>query len=110
MDAIKYGEKIKAILMQKAGRPQVKDKSVFICCPFHGEKTPSCAVTVFSDRYLPGSFHCFGCGEKGSWNKLAEKLGLKFRIDTSDLSAGMRATVRDIRPVFAQAHDLPAKP
>ena len=96
MDAIKYGEKIKTILMQKAQRPQVKDKSVFICCPFHGESTPSCAVTVFSDKYLPGTFHCFGCGKSGGWNTLAEKLGLKFRIDNKELAAGMRATVRDV--------------
>ena len=92
MDAIKYGEKIKTILMQKAQRPQVKDKSVFICCPFHGESTPSCAVTVFSDKYLPGTFHCFGCGKSGGWNTLAEKLGLKFRIDNIESEA---AALRD---------------
>jgi hypothetical protein len=31
-----------------------------ICCPFHGEKTPSCHL------YTAGHYHCFGCGAHGS--------------------------------------------
>ena len=95
MDIMQLSEKIKSILMQKAQRPQVKDKSVFICCPFHGEKTPSCAVTIHSTTFAPGTFYCFGCGQKGSWNMLAEKLGFKFRVNNADISASMRATVID---------------
>lgn len=31
-----------------------------VCCPFHGEKTPSMMIYDDSD-----SFHCYGCGEHG---------------------------------------------
>jgi 5S rRNA maturation endonuclease (ribonuclease M5) len=95
MDITQVGEKIKNILMQKAQRPQIKDRSVFICCPFHGEKTPSCAVTIHHQVYAPGSFYCFGCGKKGGWNTLAEKLGFKYRINSAEISASMKATVVD---------------
>lgn len=30
------------------------------CCPFHGERTPSCFVNDDTN-----TFHCFGCGESG---------------------------------------------
>src|SRR6476469_9683071 len=30
-----------------------------VCCPFHGEKTPSFYV------YEDGHYHCFGCGAHG---------------------------------------------
>ncbi|MFA5423383.1 MAG: CHC2 zinc finger domain-containing protein [Phycisphaerae bacterium] len=33
----------------------------FICCPFHGEKTPSLKL-----RNNERGFVCFGCGQKGS--------------------------------------------
>ena len=35
------------------------NRSGFICCPFHGEKTPS--LKVYKDHW-----HCFGCGAGGS--------------------------------------------
>lgn len=31
-----------------------------ICCPFHGEKTPSFAL------YADGHYHCYGCGKHGA--------------------------------------------
>jgi len=42
---------------------------IFLNCPWHNEKTPSLSVHV-GYKLTPGSFHCFGCGEKGGWNKL----------------------------------------
>ena len=35
------------------------NRAGFICCPFHGEKTPS--LKVYKDHW-----HCFGCGAGGS--------------------------------------------
>lgn len=61
----------------------ISEASVSICCPFHQEKTPSCKINLKenlfkSGRKIPvGMFKCFGCGEKGGWNTLAKKAGLK---------------------------------
>lgn len=46
-----------------------------ICCPFHGEKTPSCAVHM----EYPYNFGCLACGEHGSIAKLTAKVkGMRF--------------------------------
>lgn len=43
-------------------------------CPFHSEKTPS-----FFVREEEGSYHCFGCGKRGSvFNFVMELKGLSF--------------------------------
>ncbi len=63
-------------LMDTPGNKKTSDSSIFVCCPFHDENTPSCSVNVSMDSDIPlGSFYCFGCGEKGGWNKIAAKLG-----------------------------------
>lgn len=52
--------------------------SIMVCCPFHSDKTPSCGIyTSVGMTISLGSFHCFGCGEKGHWNKLAAHAGLQ---------------------------------
>lgn len=45
----------------------------FVCCPFHGEKTPSCKV--YDGK---GGYHCFGCGAGGDVINLVQRL---FNID-----------------------------
>lgn len=94
MDFERIGDKIKRLLMEKTYRAQTKQGSVWVCCPFHEERTPSCPVTIHHPKFPPGTFHCFGCGVKGDWNKLAEKLGIKFRIDRKELQEHMKATLR----------------
>lgn len=47
-----------------------------IPCPFHRETKPSLSVSLGTGKIPCGVFHCFGCGEKGRWNKLAHRLGL----------------------------------
>lgn len=50
---------------------------IMIVCPFHEDNTPSCGINLSRDNDVPfGFFHCLGCGEKGGWNKLADKLEL----------------------------------
>lgn len=52
--------------------------SIMICCPFHDERTPSCGVNMSTEKEVRvGTFYCFGCKEKGGWNRLAEKAGLE---------------------------------
>ena len=40
-----------------------------ICCPFHGEKTPSLHIYEKTD-----TFHCFGCGIGGDSVKFVAEL------------------------------------
>lgn len=59
--------------LSKATTPVVpKGKDFLIVCPFHADSNPSCGV----DQHK-GVYRCFSCGAGGSWNKLAEKLGME---------------------------------
>lgn len=52
--------------------------TIQVCCPFHDDKSPSCGIYVAMGMEIPfGFFNCFGCGEKGPWNKLAKHVGLQ---------------------------------
>lgn len=44
-----------------------------IICPFHSETKPSCSISEEN-----GMFHCFGCGERGSFAKLMEEIDSKY--------------------------------
>ena len=58
---------------------QISQNRIFISCPFgtHRDSTPSLSINLnSSSKYNPGSFYCFGCSEKGNWNKLAKQLGV----------------------------------
>jgi len=60
------------------GWKKVAGDTLMCQCPFHEDKSPSCGVYTAVGMEIPlGFFNCFGCGEKGPWNKFAEKLGLK---------------------------------
>ena len=51
-----------------------------VCCPFHGEKTPS--LMIYDDTE---SFHCYGCGEDGDaidFIKKYEEVGFKQAKET----------------------------
>lgn len=69
-------EIIKDSLREYGGRQKHTGSSIFIVCPFHGDNDPSLGVYVGTDGKFPlGSFHCFGCNEKGQWHKLAKEAG-----------------------------------
>ncbi|KEZ84886.1 hypothetical protein IO99_17950 [Clostridium sulfidigenes] len=38
------------------------DRNNKMCCPFHGEKTPSFTIKKYDDKYR---YYCFGCGRHG---------------------------------------------
>ena len=69
--------------LAKYGGPQkATADSRYICCPFpeHGgvDRTPSLGVYLQIEGKIPlGYVHCFGCGTKGPWNKLAEVANLE---------------------------------
>lgn len=59
------------------GGKKLAGDAYMICCPFHADNSPSCGVNLSVGTEIPlGYFHCFGCGEKGGWNKLAKRLDL----------------------------------
>lgn len=60
------------------GEKKQTGDSIFICCPFHDENTPSCSINMsMSASVRLGTFYCFGCNATGGWNTLAGKLGLE---------------------------------
>ena len=62
-------------------RKYARGNDLMLRCPFHaGDDNPSLGVNLSMSNgkgLRPGTFYCFGCGEKGGWNKLAAKLGLR---------------------------------
>lgn len=61
------------------------NRSGFICCPFHEEKTPS--LKLFRDNH----WHCFGCREGGSVIDFVMKLfNLRFPEAVVRLNADFR--------------------
>lgn len=75
LDAVKI---INDNLNRYTGRKKISETNLYICCPFHGERTPSLGIyLVEGGKYPYGTFHCFGCGASGGWNKLAKQLNLE---------------------------------
>lgn len=65
---------VKAELARYQGLKRDQGDRVFVCCPFHAEKTPSGAI--WTKPRSAGLFKCFGCGASATWNEVAPKLGL----------------------------------
>lgn len=60
---------------------KVQGDNALICCPFHDDRSPSLSVLLTEKRrngrtYSPGTYHCWSCHAKGTWNRLASRLGL----------------------------------
>jgi hypothetical protein len=64
---------------------------LFMCCPFHEEKTPSCKIDTDTQK-----FHCFGCGVRGD------------RIDYYSRSRGL--TLNEALPALAEMARVGADP
>lgn len=65
--------------LQKVDGPKGStNDSIQIVCPFHEDTDPSLGVFMGIGMAIPlGFYHCFGCGAKGHWNELADKLKLQ---------------------------------
>lgn len=70
-------EFVKAQLGMYAGEKKAVQGSTFLLCPFHSEKTPSGRVFHSEQSLSPGFFKCYGCGHTGTWDEVAERLGLQ---------------------------------
>ena len=49
---------------------KTKKGDIYLLCPFHGEKTPSCVIHTRTHTY----FHCYGCGKSGGLRELERKI------------------------------------
>jgi hypothetical protein len=73
-------------------------KSGLALCPFHDDKQPSLSVSIET-----GTFHCFGCNEKGSVVDFhMRRNGLDFKDALADLArcAGIEADRRQIAATY----------
>ncbi|QYW03530.1 hypothetical protein pEaSNUABM34_00228 [Erwinia phage pEa_SNUABM_34] len=75
-------EDVHQIILDEIGKipgdKKYNGDTIMVCCPFHSDKTPSCGIYTSVGMEIPlGFFHCFGCGEKGGWNKLAQHAKLQ---------------------------------
>ena len=74
------------------------NRSGFICCPLHNEKTPSLKV----ER---GRWHCFGCGKGGDaieWVRQVDGLGFSDACRKLDAMYGL-GLYGEVHPVIAAA-------
>lgn len=62
--------------LNKNGAVKQGRGEVLIHCPFHNDRSPSCAVSL-GKKVAVGVFKCWSCGASGNYNALATKLGLK---------------------------------
>ncbi|QEK38636.1 DNA primase [Candidatus Cytomitobacter primus] len=69
VDSIKSSVKLSDVVRRYVNIQSSSTKKLYICCPFHSEKSPSCAI---QDDI--GLFHCFGCGASGDSIKFVEKM------------------------------------
>jgi DNA primase len=78
MDAVFKQKKldfIKTQLSSYGGEKKEYGERVMIRCPFHNDGTPSGSLSL--SQTWPGSFRCYACGTKASWDELAVKLQLQ---------------------------------
>lgn len=56
---------------------------IYLLCPFHHERTPSCVIYTGSKERgttVGKQFHCFGCGVGGSIDKLMRQLSKPLQL------------------------------
>jgi DNA primase len=63
-------------LERAVSKTSMKRHDIEIVCPFHPDTNPSCSVHLSGHKGPIGTFHCWSCGAKGRWGRLADKLGL----------------------------------
>ena len=64
-------------LERAVSKTKIKTNDIEILCPFHPDSSPSCSVHISGHKRPIGTFHCWSCGAKGPWSRLADRLGLE---------------------------------
>lgn len=83
-ETISLEQHIRNTLSSKGIHGKAQGARLWICCPFHKEKEPSCTVTLRAGKYAAGTFKCFGCGKRGTWQELAAHLGVVINSEEYD--------------------------
>lgn len=87
------------------------NESTFVLCPFHGERTPSFRIYHSASSRSPGYGRCYGCGEKGPWDEIAPKLGLRPYKYAKPTEQFARPVVRPVEPLdLGSPEDFQFKP
>lgn len=86
---------VEAKILSRLEKARYYKESIKACCPFHHEKTPSFTVGEKDGVIL---FHCFGCGESGTINKLLRHLDIDFRINYASKKSTFLYEVVDKTP------------
>lgn len=47
-----------------------------IVCPFHNDSNPSLGISL-GGKVPAGVWHCLGCKRSGTWNELAQRIGMR---------------------------------
>jgi len=63
-------------LERVCAKTKMTRNDLVIVCPFHADSNPSCSVHISGHKMPVGTYHCWSCGAKGPWARLAEQLGL----------------------------------
>lgn len=91
-------------------RTQQKSGKLWISCPLgtHSDSKPSFGINLTAEQRPVGTWYCFGCGKGGSWNGLAQILGLaKIRV-SKDGSVDRWNTKGDTRASNVMRYQPPA--
>lgn len=77
MDAL--SQHVQHQLKRHYHKPKYMGFDIIVPCPFHADNNPSMSICIETHgKKQAGIYNCWSpkCGASGSWNKLAERLGL----------------------------------
>ncbi|HEY3616071.1 MAG TPA: CHC2 zinc finger domain-containing protein [Candidatus Sulfotelmatobacter sp.] len=94
LDDIKRHVSLLALVQSQGHKLKKQGADSYVClCPFHAEKTPSCAITPSKNLW-----HCFGCDASGSV--------IDWQMKTT--GQGLREAVATLKARLAGADDTPS--
>jgi 5S rRNA maturation endonuclease (ribonuclease M5) len=64
-------------LAKYGGQQKTGTSYRLVVCPFHSDSSPSLSINLSKPGFKVGTFNCWSCPASGSWNKFAEKTGLR---------------------------------
>lgn len=75
---------------------------MMLCCFHRDNKSPSLSINIDGTKVPPGSYHCFSCHASGSWNSLAQSLGLNQWGKEKEEEVFVSKTLKEIKEEVAE--------